>query len=311
MSPANSEPDKKVAKSDQKAKKTGPDTDATASIRVAKTTGKNFENKRKKIIYIVVVACTAWLFLDELFNPEQEATPEDSIEQVVEKTANQEPPQGPEQEFDKESQQVSPQPPHLQQEVAREDVAQQEESSSPPPNQVPTPPPLVEDQGSSTKMAPISESDETTATPEYSQLGEQGEPSDPEPPETNIETEGDGEDTTASTENTAFEEDPPEDQLNNMSRILDSIQVNPQQNYPPPNYLEKGRGLVYNCVQKHWACVNRASYFQCAHNQKASSEKGINPFCVIRNVYFSPLHCSRGQLVKIHQRLQIAECYGN
>ena len=37
---------------------------------------------------------------------------------------------------------------------------------------------------------------------------------------------------------------------------------------PPPDYEKLGRGLVYNCDLKHWACVNRVGYFQCQKIKK-------------------------------------------
>jgi hypothetical protein len=42
----------------------------------------------------------------------------------------------------------------------------------------------------------------------------------------------------------------------------------------PPDYENFGRGLVYNCRGKHWACVDGASYRVCEQNY--SSLKGAN-----------------------------------
>lgn len=53
----------------------------------------------------------------------------------------------------------------------------------------------------------------------------------------------------------------------------------------PPNYERSGRGLVYNCVEKHWACVDKFSYLTCRENSKWSGENSKNPECVTKNVY--------------------------
>jgi hypothetical protein len=53
----------------------------------------------------------------------------------------------------------------------------------------------------------------------------------------------------------------------------------------PPDYEYRGRGLVYNCLGKHWACVDAPSYKACEDN--ASSVKFLqrNTECYPFNVY--------------------------
>lgn len=60
----------------------------------------------------------------------------------------------------------------------------------------------------------------------------------------------------------------------------------------PPNYERSGRGLVYNCVGKHWACVDKFSYLTCRENSNWSKENGKNPECQTKNVYASVEDCS-------------------
>jgi len=60
----------------------------------------------------------------------------------------------------------------------------------------------------------------------------------------------------------------------------------------PPNYERSGRGLIYNCVGKHWACVDKFSYLTCKENTKWSGQNAKKPECVIKNVYASVEDCS-------------------
>lgn len=59
----------------------------------------------------------------------------------------------------------------------------------------------------------------------------------------------------------------------------------------PPNYQRLGRGLVYNCVERHWACVNRESYLSCYGNKRWAEHQGSAPECVPANVYASDEDC--------------------
>jgi len=64
----------------------------------------------------------------------------------------------------------------------------------------------------------------------------------------------------------------------------------------PPDYLKFGRGLVYNCKVGHWACVDKASFFQCRNNQKHFKEIGKPTECYTKSVYSSDLDCRTIQL---------------
>ena len=47
-----------------------------------------------------------------------------------------------------------------------------------------------------------------------------------------------------------------------ISKMKDKI-TEQKEYIKPPSYERVGRGLVYNCAGKHWACVNKRSYFSC------------------------------------------------
>jgi len=63
----------------------------------------------------------------------------------------------------------------------------------------------------------------------------------------------------------------------------------------PPLYDLVGRGLVYNCRGKHWACVDKASYQNCHKNMTYNKEYNKKMECVIVNVYKTDEDCSTVQ----------------
>ncbi|MDD4973203.1 MAG: hypothetical protein PHY93_02580 [Bacteriovorax sp.] len=59
----------------------------------------------------------------------------------------------------------------------------------------------------------------------------------------------------------------------------------------PPFYDQLGRGLVYNCKEKHWACIDKSSYVQCNKNMKWNKSHGKPAECSVLNVYNSDDDC--------------------
>lgn len=112
------------------------------------------------------------------------------------------------------------------------------------------------------------------------------------------------------TTTTPTTEDSPLGQVDDMSKDIDVLvdkveekiedplqkmkeKVSASKEYiSPPAFDRVGRGLVYNCVGKHWACVDKLSYFQCRGNELWNKQNGKNPECVIKNVYASDRDCS-------------------
>ena len=60
----------------------------------------------------------------------------------------------------------------------------------------------------------------------------------------------------------------------------------------PPAYDQEGRGLVYNCKDKHWACVDKASYLNCNKNMKWNKSHRKPAECSVLNVYVSEDDCA-------------------
>lgn len=63
----------------------------------------------------------------------------------------------------------------------------------------------------------------------------------------------------------------------------------------PPAFDVLGRGLVYNCKDKFWACIDKPSYVTCNKNMKWNKSKGNPAECVIQNVYSSDEDCIKVQ----------------
>ena len=255
--------------------KAGQKTDATVEVAKktqATATPAKPPNKNKKkslIIRAIVVACVIGLLADEFLNPSKEE--ENGAEGALA--------------------------------VAKKPV----DSSSPSPvdnRNLPLPPeekgkpspptPSVEEEPPPPQLPPAPELEPEPPPPAVAdqlQLGEQEEANDkppPPPPPSSAPRE--------------------ENRLSNSFRILNAIEIDPQQSYDPPGYLQEGRGLVYNCQKRHWACIDRASYFRCAQNQKSLQSAGKSPSCVVKDIYYSHTHCIRGQMQKIHQKAVAEEC---
>lgn len=99
---------------------------------------------------------------------------------------------------------------------------------------------------------------------------------------------------------------------NGMSNALDTIANNESpkmiekvvkeklEYQEPPNYLETGRGLVYNCAGRHWACVDQTSYIDCKKNNDWSKQNEKEPECYPSNVYGSFKDCRTIQIYNIN-----------
>lgn len=63
----------------------------------------------------------------------------------------------------------------------------------------------------------------------------------------------------------------------------------------PPDYEYRGRGLVYNCVGKHWACVDGPSYKTCEDNAASVQYLKKKVECHPFNVYETVRGCESMQ----------------
>ncbi len=78
----------------------------------------------------------------------------------------------------------------------------------------------------------------------------------------------------------------------------ESAEATNQESYtPPPSYRVWGRGLVYDCAKKEWACVGRYAYLQCRANMKWNVGHDRPYECYVVHVYGTDIDCI---LVQLH-----------
>jgi hypothetical protein len=77
---------------------------------------------------------------------------------------------------------------------------------------------------------------------------------------------------------------------------------------PPPNYEELGRGLVYNCKEGHWSCVNRLAYVACNKNTQWNRSSGKAPECVVQNIFKSDDDCGKMQRYYVANNKETSFC---
>lgn len=96
--------------------------------------------------------------------------------------------------------------------------------------------------------------------------------------------------------------------LNQDTVVEKVISQEEKEQVDPPNYNLLGRGLVYNCEEKFWACVSKVSYFQCGGHEQWSQKFSKNPKCVTRNVYASIEDCEIVQAYYVDHNESVDFC---
>ena len=76
----------------------------------------------------------------------------------------------------------------------------------------------------------------------------------------------------------------------------------------PPVYDQLGRGLVYNCKEKYWSCVDKLSYVTCNKNMKWNKAHQKPIECAVSNVYNSDDDCGVVQKYNISTSKPTAFC---
>lgn len=75
-----------------------------------------------------------------------------------------------------------------------------------------------------------------------------------------------------------------------------------------PTYDFPGRGLVYNCQGKHWACVDRVPYLQCQEHNNWAKANSKSPECVPDKIYLTDEDCHLAQMSNINKLVK-THCY--
>lgn len=76
----------------------------------------------------------------------------------------------------------------------------------------------------------------------------------------------------------------------------------------PPEYENLGRGLVYNCLGQHWACVDKIAYTNCDKNQNWNKNNKKKIACVISEIYATEDDCRKIQVHNINTITETKFC---
>jgi hypothetical protein len=94
--------------------------------------------------------------------------------------------------------------------------------------------------------------------------------------------------------------------LNKFKNIVQSMKTKSEPNqldfFPSPDFDKIGRGLVYHCKGRHWACVDKNNYFQCKNGQLWAKQRHRPPSCIIDEVYLTNDDCNRAQIQKTKEK---------
>ncbi|MCO4754308.1 MAG: hypothetical protein KC478_07485 [Bacteriovoracaceae bacterium] len=95
---------------------------------------------------------------------------------------------------------------------------------------------------------------------------------------------------------TAILEQLEKDAKKRRNKLINNKKVEPTD---PPTYLAPGSGLVYNCVDKHWACVDASSFKLCGDNYAWRLKKTNSVQCYPSEFYDTEMDCASMQQYKI------------
>lgn len=77
---------------------------------------------------------------------------------------------------------------------------------------------------------------------------------------------------------------------------------------PPPAYDQLGRGLVYNCKEKFWACLDKNAYVACNKNMKWNKTHNKAAECAVQSVYNSDEDCNTVQKYNVSTNVPTTFC---
>ncbi len=159
--------------------------------------------------------------------------------------------------------------------------------------------------------APAVEGPSTEPAPEVTASPEPTTPDPSIPDSTGANTSADSIDGQATTNS---EDNLTEKMLKDLEKQAPAAQApaEPVKEYvAPPDYEYRGRGLVYNCKGKHWACVDAPSYKICESNNSSTKFLGKAVECHPYNVYETQKGCETVQRSMVSSSYKTGFCAGN
>lgn len=77
---------------------------------------------------------------------------------------------------------------------------------------------------------------------------------------------------------------------------------------PEVDFYRYGRGLVFNCRDQHWACVDQQAYSLCEKNMRISKFRKLPSLCLVKEVYATEKDCERAQYQYMDNDDAMREC---
>lgn len=213
--------------------------------------------------------------------------------------------------------QTSSEPPSDTTSEAATDPLSDEPTSTEPSTESPSDTPVSDTPSETT-------STETTDTPSESPTEQPTEASSETSGETPAEPTTD-ESVVSPTESSAADTvdgaiTPPAEGDSMTDKILEDLEKQVNQSKPreeqrtyvaPPDYEYRGRGMVYNCAGKHWACVDGPSYKNCEDNYSSTKYLKKPIECYPFNVYENQKGCESMQNRLVSSNAKTDFCKGN
>ncbi|WP_164848320.1 hypothetical protein [Halobacteriovorax sp. HLS] len=94
----------------------------------------------------------------------------------------------------------------------------------------------------------------------------------------------------------------------NAPKMIEKVPEKEIEYQEPPSYQNTGRGLVYNCLGKHWACVDQTSYLNCKKNSDWSLANDKSPECFPSDIYQNFKDCRTIQIDRINTLSDTSFC---
>jgi hypothetical protein len=263
----------------------GSDLDSSLDDENSTTSDEQAKKKKSLIIKVIVVALLAVILLyDEIFPPEPEMPqPVPTLQPRYKKK------KPAENNVETKTEQPTAEP-TVEQPKIEEPKVEETKNEEPTIDNSGVDFPQVEESATNLESSTISEpqvdSPIEQTTESTNQVNEGGFV---DTTETNTPSSDIVDDTIIPSENVDFNDTVLKDLESQVNTT--EVEIEQKEYVAPPDYEYLGRGLVYNCVGKHWACIDGASYKICKTNLAGNKYLKKNVECYPVNVYETQEGC--------------------